>query len=253
MNYDIRNDVMPVGIYTCNGLTGEVTRGMDLSIPAKVQINSTTVDFSPPNKFGFFHFGDFTKNRLTDISTEIMLSSGTKEDEFTRLVYQQLQLPNWVRVAAVVKMEMSQWTAMEIRPISLDERVAVSRAIAELKSQPHSRENGEKIRSLVNRLKQFNVGEEKDLFPFVVPVYPTRIEGQKVLSYRVFLVTVGWDVKNKKWKEKTSFEVITTTNPNGNNFIINTEFKVDSEGVVTSNVTLENRWVKAARRAAELK
>ena len=59
--------------------------------------------------------------------------------------------------------------------------------------------------------------------------------------------------KNKKWKEKTSFEVITTTNPNGNNFIINTEFKVDSEGVVTSNVTLENRWVKAGKRAAELK
>ena len=57
MNYDIRNDLMPVGIFTVNGLTGKVTQGMDLSIPAKVQINSTTVDFSPPNKFGFFHFG----------------------------------------------------------------------------------------------------------------------------------------------------------------------------------------------------
>lgn len=253
MNYDLRNDLMPVGIFTCNGLTGEVTRGMDLSIPAGVRIDNTNVEFSPPKKVGFFQAGDFTKNRLTDKAVEIMLSSGTKEDEFTRLVYQQLQLPNWVRVAAVVKFEMSQWCSLEIRPISLDERVATTRAIAELKSLPHSRENGEKIRSLVNRLKKFTVGKEEDLLPFVVPIYPTKVEGQKVLSYRVFLVTVGWDNQKKTWRDKTSFEVITTTSPGGNNWIVNTEFKIDVDGLATSNVTLENRWVKVAKRAAELK
>jgi len=254
MNYDIKNDLMPVGIYTCNGLTGNVSPGIDLSIPAKIQIDSATVEFSPPMKQGLLSTDSFTKKKFSDEALELMLGAGRSNDPLTQMVQQSFRLPSWVRPAAIVKFEMAEKTAIEIRPVSPDERVACARAIAELKAIPgNDRVRGEKIRQLVRRQQQFQVGNEADLAPFVSPIYPVRIEGQKALSYRVFLICVGWNPQIHTWRTRTSFEVITTTSPNGNNFICSTEFLIDADGLATSNVTLENRWVKAAKRAAELK
>lgn len=249
---DIRNELMPVGIVTVNGSNGSVIRGMDLSKPAIVKMGEYTVECAAPKEYGFFLNGGPIRQHRTDVGLELMLGAGNSTDPFTRLVYQKYNLPNWCRVAAIVKFEMAESTAIEVRPVSSNERVATALAISELKKLPHSISNGEKIRRLVNRFRQFQVGKEEDLLPFVVPVYPVREAGQKNLSYRVFMVLVGWNIRNKVWRGRNDFEVITTSSPSGNNFVVSTLFDIDIDGMSNSVVLCQNRWDIAAKRAGEL-
>lgn len=249
---DIRNGLLPVGLFSIS--KGKVTRGIDLSVPAKIRIDDTHTEFVRPNKSNsLLGTGAFTQERLTDKAIELMLGSGNSTDELTRLVWREYRLPNWVRMVSIIKFEMDETTAIEVRPVSSEERVALSVAISELRNvAAHSDKTAQKIRQLVSRFNQFKVGCEADLSPFVIPIYPVRVEGQKALSYRVFAVSVGWDPSRKIWRRNTAFEVITTTNSAGNNFVVNADMKIDEDGLVSHEVTCENRWVKASGRAAQL-
>jgi len=230
---NIRTELMPFPLHTINIDNGTSTLGIDLTIPARIRAGKG-VTFSPPFKCGLLST-DLTKHMERTI--EGLLGVGRDNvDKLTSIFYNNHDLPNWLRITAVVAID-SPGNSCEIRPVTSQHRVDLSLAIAKAKE-----EKSPNLGLLVSKLRQMRVQDETQLHPFVVPIYPSRVEGEKVVDRRIFAVGVGWDASAGKWKGKTSFEVISDIKGKCNNFLVHVEYQVDSNGNPTTTVVLEPRW-----------
>ena len=230
---NIRTELMPFPLHTVDLVAGTVTAGVDLTIPAQIRAGKG-VTFSPPFKSGLLST-DLTRSKERTI--EGLLGVGRQNiDNLTSIFYGTYELPNWLRVAAIVSIDSTGYSC-EIRPVSSQQRVNLTLAIAEAKEK-----KANNIGVLVNKLRQMKVQDEAALHPFVVPIYPSRVPGEKIIDRRIFAVGVGWDSDRAEWKKKTSFEVISDLKGQCNNFLVHVNYEVDRLGNPTSSVVLEPRW-----------
>jgi len=231
---NIRTELMPFPLHTINIDNGTSTLGIDLTIPARIRAGKG-VTFSAPFMATGLLSTDLTKSKERTI--EGLLGVGRDNvDKLTSIFYNNHDLPNWLRITAVVAID-SPGNSCEIRPVTSQHRVDLSLAIAKAKE-----EKSPNLGLLVSKLRQMRVQDETQLHPFVVPIYPSRVEGEKVVDRRIFAVGVGWDASAGKWKGKTSFEVISDIKGKCNNFLVHVEYQVDSNGNPTTTVVLEPRW-----------
>jgi len=230
---NIRTELMPFPLHTVDLVAGTVTAGVDLTIPAQIRAGKG-VTFSPPFKSGLLST-DLTRSKERTI--EGLLGVGRQNiDNLTSVFYETYELPNWLRVAAIVSIDSTGYSC-EVRPVTSQQRVNLTLAIAEAKEK-----KANNIGVLVNKLRQMKVQDEAALHPFVVPIYPSRVPGEKIIDRRIFAVGVGWDSDRAEWKKKTSFEVISDLKGQCNNFLVHVNYEVDRLGNPTSSVVLEPRW-----------
>lgn len=230
---NIRTELMPFPLHTIDLVAGTVTAGVDLTIPAQIRAGKG-VTFSPPFKSGLLST-DLTRSKERTI--EGLLGVGRQNiDNLTSVFYETYELPNWLRVAAIVSIDSTGYSC-EVRPVTSQQRVNLTLAIAEAKEK-----KANNIGVLVNKLRQMKVQDEAALHPFVVPIYPSRVPGEKIIDRRIFAVGVGWDSDRAEWKKKTSFEVISDLKGQCNNFLVHVNYEVDRLGNPTSSVVLEPRW-----------
>ena len=230
---NIRTELMPFPLHTVDLVSGTVTAGVDLTIPAQIRAGKG-VTFSPPFKSGLLST-DLTRSKERTI--EGLLGVGRQNiDNLTSVFYETYELPNWLRVAAIVSIDSTGYSC-EVRPVTSQQRVNLTLAIAEAKEK-----KANNIGVLVNKLRQMKVQDEAALHPFVVPIYPSRVPGEKIIDRRIFAVGVGWDSDRAEWKKKTSFEVISDLKGQCNNFLVHVNYEVDRLGNPTSSVVLEPRW-----------
>lgn len=230
---NIRTELMPFPLHTIDLVAGTVTAGVDLTIPAQIRAGKG-VTFSPPFKSGLLST-DLTRSKERTI--EGLLGVGRQNiDNLTSVFYETYELPNWLRVAAIVSIDSTGYSC-EVRPVTSQQRVNLTLAIAEAKEK-----KANNIGVLVNKLRQMKVQDEAALHPFVVPIYPSRVPGEKIIDRRIFAVGVGWDSDRAEWKKKTSFEVISDLKGQCNNFLVHVSYEVDRLGNPTSSVVLEPRW-----------
>lgn len=230
---NIRTELMPFPLHTVDLVAGTVTAGVDLTIPAQIRAGKG-VTFSPPFKSGLLST-DLTRSKERTI--EGLLGVGRQNiDNLTSVFYETYELPNWLRVAAIVSIDSTGYSC-EVRPVTSQQRVNLTLAIAEAKEK-----KANNIGVLVSKLRQMKVQDEAALHPFVVPIYPSRVPGEKIIDRRIFAVGVGWDSDRAEWKKKTSFEVISDLKGQCNNFLVHVSYEVDRLGNPTSSVVLEPRW-----------
>lgn len=230
---NIRTELMPFPLYTVDLVAGTVTAGIDLTIPAKIRAGKG-VTFSAPFTSGLLST-DLTKSKERTI--EGLLGVGRQNiDKLTSIFYGTYELPNWLRIAAIVAIDSTNYSC-EIRPVTSQQRVNLTLAIAEAKAL-----KANNVGVLVSKLRQMKVQDEAALHPFVTPIYPSRVPGEKIINRRIFAVGVGWDSNKAQWKGKTSFEVISDLKNRCNNFLVHVNYEVDSLGNPTATVALEPRW-----------
>lgn len=230
---NIRTELMPFPLHTVDLVSGTVTAGVDLTIPAQIRAGKG-VTFSPPFKSGLLST-DLTRSKERTI--EGLLGVGRQNiDNLTSVFYETYELPNWLRVAAIVSIDSTGYSC-EVRPVTSQQRVNLTLAIAEAKEK-----KANNVGMLVSKLRQMKVQDEAALHPFVVPIYPSRVPGEKIIDRRIFAVGVGWDSDRAEWKKKTSFEVISDLKGQCNNFLVHVNYEVDRLGNPTSSVVLEPRW-----------
>jgi len=230
---NIRTELMPFPLHTVDLVAGTVTAGVDLTIPAQIRAGKG-VTFSPPFKSGLLST-DLTRSKERTI--EGLLGVGRQNiDNLTSVFYETYELPNWLRVAAIVSIDSTGYSC-EVRPVTSQQRVNLTLAIAEAKEK-----KANNVGMLVSKLRQMKVQDEAALHPFVVPIYPSRVPGEKIIDRRIFAVGVGWDSDRAEWKKKTSFEVISDLKGQCNNFLVHVNYEVDRLGNPTSSVVLEPRW-----------
>lgn len=230
---NIRTELMPFPLHTVDLVAGTVTAGVDLTIPAQIRAGKG-VTFSPPFKSGLLST-DLTRSKERTI--EGLLGVGSQNiDNLTSIFYETYELPNWLRVIAIVSIDSTGYSC-EVRPVTSQQRVNLTLAIAEAKEK-----KANNVGMLVSKLRQMKVQDEAALHPFVVPIYPSRVPGEKIIDRRIFAVGVGWDSDRAEWKKKTSFEVISDLKGQCNNFLVHVSYEVDRLGNPTSSVVLEPRW-----------
>lgn len=249
--YNIRKELCPVAMYSLMLPDMKITNGIDVSKPARLRVGVSQIQIAKPRDYGVFREAFTVNHKLYTVSSsrslEMLVGVGKDSDnEYTRTLYNYYNLPNFIRIAAIVKLEMPEEANMEIRPVTSNERVALLNVVARLK-----RENKlNLIPKLKTRISSFNVKQESDLAPFVIPIYPVRSSNEKTLDYRIFMIGVGWN--GDSWKSNTSFEVITTRVQGSNNFVVNTNYNIDEDGLVNCKLTVENRIEATKQRQEEI-
>ncbi len=240
-----RNELCPVDFYTVEFPSGHVENFIDMKTSARIRAGASTIEFSPPEKCAVFERAYLTRQRLSDNGISMMLGSGSCDDVYTRSFYGMYKLPNFVRIACILKVAIPDHP-LEIRPVTSLERVALCNVLHTLKAENKL----DKIHRIKSRLKRFEAKEESNLFPFVFPIYPTRDKDEKVLDYRIFAVGVGWDQIKNKWRDKTVFETISTAK--NSNFAITVTYDIDEDGIISSNLILEDRIKESEARQKEI-
>lgn len=234
---NIRDDLMPISLFTINLLADpeeRLTLGIDLTIPSKIRATKD-IKFSAPFMAAGLLSTSLTKQKGRAV--EGVLGCGAiHSDPVTKGFYKMYNLPSWLRVAAIIAIDTPNHSC-EVRPVTSQQRVNLTLAIAEAKEK-----KANNIGVLVSKLRQMKVQDEAALHPFVTPIYPSRVPGEKIIDRRIFAVGVGWDSDRAEWKKKTSFEVISDLKGQCNNFLVHVSYEVDRLGNPTSSVVLEPRW-----------